>query len=989
MHENDEAATLVMEQAMTPERWQHIEKLFYTALEREPNQRGAFLAEACTGEETLREEVEALLAKAEAEDSFDDLPALLATELLVAEKAGTMVGRMLGHYQLLAHLGAGGMGEVWRATDTHLHREVAIKVLPASYISDPARLRRFEQEARAVGALNHPNILTAYDFGSHEGTPYIVMELLVGEELRAPLQHGALSPRLAVEYAQQIAEGLAAAHASGIVHRDLKPENLFVTKDGRLKILDFGLAKLRPPRHVSAGSDVPTQKQLTNPGTVMGTVAYMSPEQVLGETVDHRSDIFSFGLILFEMLSGKRAFTGDSYVEVMNAILKKDPPELSEINARISPALEKIVRRCLEKKPERRFHSAHDLGFALEALSTPSTSGTNRTAVVPALNNTTSMKRSGWRDRGWMLAASVLGLALLVMSLAYFYKRSAIEPRAARLAFVPPENLTFDNASWDSVIVSPDGQKLLFTGRSADGKRQLWVRSLNASDAQLLPGTEDPMNPFWSPDSRSIGFASKGKLRRLDLNGGRPQELTDAVRFHGAAWSHTGVILFQPASSSDLFQIPDTGGQPQKVPLDFKQHLPYIPTHLNPSFLPDGRHFLYRLIDKESEQKIFVGSLDSTEVKQVLADGGPALYAPPGWLVFVRNGALMAQAFDAERLEVKGEAVPLTQSNNNALFIGVSFSVSTNGVLTWQGDRRPPYQLVWFDREGNQRGVVGPPSNVTNGHSLRLSPDGKKVALFRSDPQVRNDDIWVIDLARNLPLRLTTNPEYDQCPIWSPDGSQIAHFRGAPTIERSGLFKTAASGTGTEERLMDRPARTTDWSPDGRFIVYNYPSQKNRSDIWCLPLFGDRQYYTLLATEFAESQGQFSPDGHWLAYVSDESGSYEIYVQSFTADGKLGGNKVRVSPQGGNYPRWRRDGQELFYVATDGQMMAVPVKTGGTTFVAGAPVALFKTHLMPLLFSNPSEYDVTPDGQRFLIGTLVGKPAPVSVILNWTAEVKR
>jgi Tol biopolymer transport system component len=310
-------------------------------------------------------------------------------------------------------------------------------------------------------------------------------------------------------------------------------------------------------------------------------------------------------------------------------------------------------------------------------------------------------------------------------------------------------------------------------------------------------------------------------------------------------------------------------------------------------------------------------------------------------------------------------------------------------VLIWQGDRRPPYQLVWFDREGHQRGVVGPPSNVTNGHNPRLSPDGKKVALFRSDPQIRNDDIWVIDLARNQPLRVTTSPWYDQCPIWSPDGSQIAHFRGGRDADTRGLFKTAASGTGTEEGLMDLPARTTDWSPDGRFIVYNYPSEKNRSDIWCLPLFGDRQYYTLLATEFAESQGQFSPDGRWLAYVSDESGSYEIYVQSFTAEGKLGGNKVRVSPQGGNYPRWRRDGQELFYVATDEQMMAVPVQTSGTTFEAGAPVALFKTHLMPLLFSNPSEYDVTPDGQRFLVGTLVGKPAPVSVILNWTAELKK
>ncbi len=672
----------------------------------------------------------------------------------------------------------------------------------------------------------------------------------------------------------------------------------------------------------------------------------------------------------------------NSILEAMSASGQAEAPELRELNNEVVPPPGKAGRNGAMNGLEQRLQVASDAGLADETLSAAVAAGMHRAEPAPLL--VARVKRVGGRERIWMIVA---GLALLAsLGVAYFKRSSTNDPRAVRLAFVPPENLTFDNAPWDYVIVSPDGQKLLFTGRSADGKRQLWVRSFNSSDAQLLPGTEDPMSPFWSPDSRSIGFASKGKLRRLDLDGGRPQTLADAVRFHGAAWSHTGVILFQLASGSDLFQIPATGGQPQKVPLDFKS---YIPTHLNPYFLPDGRHFLYRLIDNVNEAKIFVGSLDSTEVKQVLSDGGPALYASPGWLVFVRNGALMAQAFDVKRLEVKGEAMPLTQSNNNALIIGVPFSVSTNGVLVWQGDRRPPYQLVWFDREGNQRGVLGPPSNVTNGHNPSLSPDGKKVALFLSDPQVRNDDIWVIDLARNLPLRVTTNPWYDQCPIWSPDGSHVAYFRGAPDLERSGLFKTAVNGTGTEERLMNLPARTTDWSPDGRFIVYNYPSQKNRSDIWCLPLFGDRQYYTLLATEFAESQGQFSPDGHWLAYVSDESNNYEIYVQSFTAEGKLGGNKVRVSPQGGNYPRWRRDGQELFYVATDGQMMAVAVKTGGTIFVAGAPVALFKTHLMPLLFSNPSEYDVTPDGQRFLVGTLVGTPAPVSVILNWTAGLKQ
>ncbi len=957
MHENDEALTLVMASTMTPERWQQIEKLCTAALEREPHQRTAFLAEACAGEEPLRREVAARLAKAEAEGAVELLPAL------ASEKAATMVGRMLGHYRLLAPVGAGGMGEVWRAEDTHLQREVALKILPASYTSDPARLSRFEQEARALGALNHANILTAYDFGAHEGTPFLVMELLVGEELRAPMRRGALSPRLAVDYAQQIAAGLAAAHASGIVHRDLKPENLFVTKDGRVKILDFGLAKLKPRE--------PGLQPLTNPGTVMGTVAYMSPEQVRGQEVDHRSDIFSFGLILFEMLSGKRAFTGHSPADVMSAILKEEPPELS---AKLSPLLEKLVRRCLEKQPERRFHSAHDLGFALEALSTPGTSGANRTEAVPTLD-TTSVKRSRWRERVWMMAAGVLGVIALALSVAYF-NRSATDPRVVRMSFMPPENLTFENQLNDYVVVSPDGQRLVFTGWSADGKKQLWVRPIDGMEAQPLPGTDDPWGPFWSPDSRSIGFGSKGKLKRVDLGGSRPQTLCDAPRIMGGAWSRTGVILFQN-SGSGLFQIPDTGGEP-------KQATNITTIHQNPCFLPDGRHFLYRAIGAEDRQKILVGSLDSTEVKPVLDDGGPALYAPPGWLLFIRNGALLAQKFDAQRLELKGEAVPLTQATNNSLAVGLPFSVSENGVLIWQGDRRRDYQLVWFDRAGKQGSTVGAMNRVTMGQAPRLSPDGRRAALFRSDPQVRNDDIWLIDLANNLSTRLLSDPAYDQSPIWSPEGSRVSFVRGSGGV--SGLYQKAANGVGTEELLLKGSNQVpNDWSPGGRFIVYSRIVGKTRSDVWVLPLFGDRQPYPLLDSEFDEYRAQFSPDGRWLAYASDESGSYEIYVQPFTADGKLGGEKKPVSTNGGNQPRWRRDGQELFYVAPDGQMMAV--KINGAEFAT--PTALFKTRMMRTFMGAGIDYDVTPDGQRFLIGTMIGEPTPVSVILNWTAGVKQ
>src|SRR5262245_22997954 len=541
---------------MDKQRWQQIESIYHAALDLDPNERAAFLAESCAEDSDLRREVVELLGYDGAAESFIQGNALafearrLEPEELSQTAPQLLPGQQIGTYKILSLLGRGGMGVVYRARDERLRRDVAIKVLPASLSHDADRLRRFEQEAHATSALNHPNILTIYDIGAHERAPFIVAELLEGEELRAQLESGALAARRALEYAQQITAGLAAAHEKGIVHLDLKPENLFVTKDGRVKILDFGLAKLRPLQVGAVDTDAPTQKRLTDPGVVMGTVGYMSPEQVRGQETDHRSDIFSFGVILYEMLSGQRAFRGASAIEVMNAILKEEPAELGETNVKISPQLEKLVRRCLEKKPERRFQTASDLGFALEALSTPSGSQLSGARYGKTLAQTK------WRRREKLLlaAASLLGVMALVFAWAYFTRQPAMDAHVFKTSILPPEKTSFGQ-----IAVSPDGKWLAFNAATG-GKIQLWLRALETGEEKLLPGTERANYPFWSPDSKWIGFFVPEKLKKVGISGGIPATLCDARGAAGGTWSREGVMLFSSLSGVGLSRVPATGG---------------------------------------------------------------------------------------------------------------------------------------------------------------------------------------------------------------------------------------------------------------------------------------------------------------------------------------------------------------------------------------------------------------------------------------------
>jgi serine/threonine protein kinase/dipeptidyl aminopeptidase/acylaminoacyl peptidase len=979
---------------MEPERWQQIETLYHAALERAPMERAAFLAEACVGDSALRHEVEELLRADGASWSFIEGNALVAEARqleasdLSTPKAQLLAGQKLGAYKILAPLGKGGMGEVYRAIDPRLDRQVAIKVLPAGFAQDGERLKRFEQEARATSALNHPNILTVHDIGQYNGAPYIVAELLEGEELRAPLKQGALPLRQALDYAQQCAAGLAAAHEKGVVHRDLKPENLFVTKDGRVKILDFGLAKLKPrPLSDGVDSESPTQKSpesLTASGAVLGTVAYMSPEQVRGEAVDHRSDLFSFGLILFEMLSGERAFKRESLAETMTAILKDDVPELGETNAKISPQLEKIVRRCLEKRPERRFQSASDLSFALEAISTPSGSRLEPAAlpaVTESLPGAGKASLFGNTRLAWIAAAALLLVSLLSLPFAVKYLRRS--PPAAALPISFTVAAPSGSRSIDPPEISPDGRNLLYAAMIS-GKAQLWLRPLGSSQAQPLPGTED-VGPLyaWSPDSRSICFASRGQLRRLELAGGQPETVCDLTEGGaGASWGRTGVILF--TNRKGIHGVPATGGEAASV---FRTDQPDA-IYRWPVFLPDGRHFLYLGATKPEEVLgIYLASLDGKETRRLLAADTIAHYAAAGdaaagHLVFGRGGALLAAPFDAGSLKLTGEPFPI--ANEVQSFVGgrALFSVSGNGTLVYvPGGLVGLFQLTWVDRAGKLLGTLGEPGVLP--HPI-LSPDGKQVAVVREDSRTRTQDVYVIDVARGAHSRLSFDSGDDVYPIWSPDSSRVAW-----RANRDGawqLYQRLASGLGPEELLLksDVAFAPSSWSPDDRYIIYHQGLPKTKNDLWLLPLAGDRKPLLFLQTPFMEHQGKFSPDGAYVAYVSNDQGRIEVNVQPFPASG----GKWQISTNGGNHPHWRGDGKELYFVSLDDKLMAAEVRSG-SRFEAGAPKAL--CDLAPLAPYRGAGFSVTPDGQRFLFIT-EGRKAATSqytVVVNWMAEMKK
>jgi eukaryotic-like serine/threonine-protein kinase len=883
-------------------------------------------------------------------------------------------GTHFGPYEILALVGAGGMGEVYRARDPRLARDVAIKVLPHTYSADPDRLRRFEQEARAASALNHPNILTIYDIGEHEGRPYVVSELLEGETLRERMGGSALPQRKVVEYALQIASGLAAAHDKGIVHRDVKPENVFITKDSRIKILDFGLAKLMAPLEGEA-EEAKTLRVDTDAGIIIGTAGYMSPEQVRGSVPDHRSDIFAFGAVLYEMLAGKRAFKGESKLDTMSAILKEDPSDIIDANPRIGPGLERIVRHCLEKNPSERFNSARDLAFAIEALSG---SGSGE----PSQRLDRVRRASRQIKKREMIAWSVVAIAGVVVAvlLLILYSRlyETPTPEAARFLVYPPEKTIFQGAG---DYVSPDGHRLLFTAIGVDGKRALWVRTIDSLTAQLLPGTEDASQPFWSPDSRFIGFFAGGKLKKIEASGGSVQVLADAQAARGGTWNSDGVIVFSPAVADGLLRVGAAGGPATQITtLDTAK---FQTSHCWPFFLPDGKHFIYLARNSQRQNSaIYAGSIDSNESKLIVNSDAGAIYAAPGYLFFLRERSLMAQPFDADKMRLTGEPVPVVeQIGYSATTARAFFSVSNNGVLAYRGNVPLNGQLTWYDRSGKSLERVG---TVGDFLGFSLSPDQKRIAVSRLDVETGSYDVWMIELGRGTTSRFTFDQTNETFPIWSPDGNRIAFSSNkyGPTD----LFQKASNGAGSAELLFKSTnlKAPNDWSPNGQTIVYNEFDPKTNSDLWVLPLGGDPNPAPVMQTTFSETNGRFSPDGKWIAYESNESGPGQIYVQGFPT-----GGKTQISTLGGFQPRWRGDGKELFYIGPDKKLMVVEIQAGTGGIQAGSPRPLFDLRIGNL--PGSPYYDVTRDGQRFLV-SIIGEetaPTPMTVVMNWTAELKK
>ena len=879
-----------------------------------------------------------------------------------------MTGRKLAHYEITSHLGTGGMGEVYEASDAKLGRKVAIKLLPEVFTHDADRAARFEREARVLASLNHPRIAAIYGIEESGARKFLVMELVDGQTLADRIALGPLPIEEALKIAAQIAEALEAAHEKGVIHRDLKPANIKLTPDGQVKVLDFGLAKAVTSDSANAGlSNSPTMISAgaTNAGIILGTAAYMSPEQSRGLSVDARSDIFAFGCVVYEMLTGSQLFMGETMSDILAGVLKSEP-DWSRLPAGTSPAVRRLLDRCLRKDRRRRLQTAVDLRNEIEDAA----------SGVDERPQEAKPRISG--SRAWIPWIVALVFLAVAATLAVPYFRSTDPLQQIRLDITTPA--TNDPTSF---AISPDGRFVVFVAAS-NGPERLWLRAMDTTTLQALPGTEGASLPFWSPNGKSIAYYANNKVMRVDIGGGLPQTLAGSAGLRGGTWSDDGFIVYAPSNTSPLLKIPDTpGGTPLPVTkLDKNQN-----SHRFPAFIPNSRQFLFFAVGSGDVQGIYLGSLDSTDSKFLTTADTAGAYLAPGWLLFLRQGALVARRLDASAGVLMGDPILVADSVSSEPTLGTAaLSVSRTGVVAYRSGINARRQLTWFDRTGKMLGTLGEPDG-SGPSSPVLAPDDKRAAIFRNTQG--NTDVYIVDAVRSS--RFTFDSSLDRYPMWSHDGRRIVFDSNRKG--RRNLYSGSSDRSGNEELLLesDEDKAPNDVSADGHFLLYVSLSSETGADIWTLPLDENGKAgkpTAFLKTMFEERQSQFSPDGHWVAYQSTESGSgYEIYVRPFPGPG----GQYQISSGGGVQPRWRRDGKELYYLAPDGDLMAVSIEQIGNGLNPRKPASLFHTQLWGgggNAVTN-QQYAVSHD-DRFLMNINADTAAtpPITLLLNWKPTKK-
>jgi Tol biopolymer transport system component len=857
-------------------------------------------------------------------------------------------GTRLGPYEIDAPIGAGGMGEVYRARDLRLDRVVAIKTLPAEFGRGAASRERFDREARIVATFNHPHICRLYDVGSD----YLVLEYLDGESLAERLARGPLPVALALRLAAQVADALNRAHRAGVVHRDLKPANIFLVADGApcAKLLDFGIAKLAPavPSSPTAATSAAATPAVTAKHTILGTYQYMAPEQIEGREADSRSDIFAFGAVLYEMITGRRAFEGTD-VTLLTAIVERHPAPMASFRRQVPPALQHIVDRCLAKDPDARWQSARDVAAELEWVA----SGSADAGSAPAIKRHPLI---------WLAGAAVTAAFAIAVLLPLMRARQTADVRVLKFdVLTPPRGMTVKGAAAPPAhfAVAPDGQRLAYVAGDDAGRNVLWIHAFDGQADAAVASTTGASYPFWSPDSRSVGFFADGKLKRVDVGSGSIQTICDAPDNRGGAWGPDDDIVVAPITGDVLYRVSAQGGP--KTPVTRMDRSRNETAHRWPVFLPDGRHFLFLVSRNPEITEIDIGSLDGTRINAVVESPFHAVYGS-GYLLFAREGVLFAQPFDATRLIVTGRPViAAPRVIGNQQYHG-AFDVSASGMLVYQPMSPTISRPVWVDRRGAPIETVGSADDYID---VELSPDGRKIAFARTDPKYGVPNVWIRDLTSGQETRMTSSHSYESSPLWSPDGSRLI-FRSAMTGLSDLFIKDVAGGRAEPLLLTDRNKVDTSWSPDGRFVLFHAAFAGKGRDIWMLPLDGPRTPRPFLDSPFNELAARVSPDGHYVAYLSDESGAQQLYVTTFPQPGAA----WQVSSDGAFQPRWGRGGRELYFISPTRTMMSAAVRVTGQTIAVDKPAPLFQAAVPNLENAYRTDYTVSADGERFLIVTL-------------------